>query len=188
MRFWKIFLFIFLPGAVILTALIFIFSPAARIKALQNFALLYPKLRGIRNNNPGNLRAGTGYTWDGQTGTDSKNFAVFDTPDNGIRALGITLLHKQTKDGITDLRSLGLSYAPPDDNAGDITYGSRLADQLGVNQDDQYDLLQGQPFTLASLEKAVVKNEQGINPYPDDMFFTEQAVALEKVMSEENLA
>lgn len=185
MKWWQWLLFLIVPGILIISALILVLSPAARIKVLQNFALLYPKLRGIRNNNPGNLRAGTGYTWEGQTGKDSKNFAVFESAEAGIRALMVTALHKQTRDGLDTLRALGLSWAPPADNSGASDYGQHLAAQLKVDQDDPFDLVGGDPFTVASLAKAIIKNEEGINPYPDSMFQEVAGVALAKIQGEE---
>lgn len=44
--------------------------------------------RGLRNNNPGNIEAGSN-SWDGQAGSDGR-FAKFVTPEHGIRALGKT--------------------------------------------------------------------------------------------------
>lgn len=42
-----------------------------------------------RNNNPGNLKPPDGKAnfWQGQTGVDDRGFAIFDSMDNGFRAL-----------------------------------------------------------------------------------------------------
>lgn len=49
-------------------------------------------VRGIRNNNAGNVRADE-IIWDGQTGIDDEGFAIFKSPEGGIRALGKLLLN-----------------------------------------------------------------------------------------------
>ena len=46
-------------------------------------------VRGIRNNNAGNIRAKS-IIWDGQTGIDDKGFAIFKSPEWGIRAMGLS--------------------------------------------------------------------------------------------------
>lgn len=45
-------------------------------------------VRGIRNNNAGNIRANK-IIWDGQTGIDDAGFAIFKSPEWGVRALGL---------------------------------------------------------------------------------------------------
>lgn len=42
--------------------------------------------RGIRNNNPGNLKWSSAQVWQGQMGRDSGGFLQFDTAANGLRA------------------------------------------------------------------------------------------------------
>ena len=49
--------------------------------------------RGIRNNNPLNMRD-YGINWRGNIGRDAQGFEVFDTPQNGIRAAGNDLKNK----------------------------------------------------------------------------------------------
>jgi len=43
--------------------------------------------RGIRNNNPGNIRKNESFTWQGEIDQDDKGFVVFDDEVNGLRAL-----------------------------------------------------------------------------------------------------
>ena len=181
----KFFLFFLLPGAVLVFILILVFSSKTRIKTVKLMAAIYPGLKGIRNNNPGNLRATDGFTWDGQTGTDEKGFCVFNNPDltdeqnikKGIRAMEINALRKQEK-GINNLWDFGLSWAPPGDNGGATDYGQRLANQLGVGVDDNFDLFNSDPFSLGDLSKAITKNENSINPYPASYFLDDQTLAL----------
>ena len=54
--------------------------------------------RGVRNNNPGNVRAGD--DWQGMTGQDDKGFAVFARPEDGLRAMSKVLDTYADKHGI----------------------------------------------------------------------------------------
>ena len=44
--------------------------------------------KGLRNHNPGNLRYVASVPWNGQVGDDGTGYAVFDTDEHGVRALG----------------------------------------------------------------------------------------------------
>lgn len=120
------------------------------------------------NNNPGNIRPGSGYTWEGQIGVSPHNFVQFDTVENGLRAAAITALSYQYTDGLTTLAQFGDRWAPPASIGGDNVgaaigeYGQHLADTLGVDPNAQFDLASGQPFTLGQLVRAIVKNENGV--------------------------
>lgn len=46
---------------------------------------------GVRNNNPGNIKWNALNNWVGQMGKDSQGHIIFDTIENGIRAMNITL-------------------------------------------------------------------------------------------------
>ncbi|PHX37098.1 hypothetical protein AO284_29260 [Pseudomonas sp. NZIPFR-PS2] len=59
--------------------------------------------RGVRNRNPGNIDYVAANQWQGQLKPDpaiEKRFARFDTPENGIRALGKLLLTYQRKHSV----------------------------------------------------------------------------------------
>lgn len=120
------------------------------------------------NNNPGNLRPGENYTWHGQTGVSAEDFVIFDTPENGLRAMGITALNYQQKDSISTLSAFGDRWAPPasigGDNPNEIPgqYGQELASTLNTDPNAPFDLKNADPFTLADLMKAIVKNENGV--------------------------
>ncbi len=68
--------------------------------------------RGIRNNNPGNIDYNQRNAWQGQLGlglgVTKPRFARFDTPENGIRALGKLLLAYRGKDGRPGVRGPGI--------------------------------------------------------------------------------
>ncbi|WP_409260545.1 hypothetical protein [Pseudomonas putida] len=59
------------------------------------------KPRDVRNNNPGNIDFNPRNDWQGQIGKEPDGrFAIFDTPESGIRALGKLLINYRGKDGM----------------------------------------------------------------------------------------
>lgn len=73
--------------------------------------------RGIRNNNPGNIRWGSdwkGLKKDGKQ--QDPSFCVFETPEYGIRALAKLLQNYQLLYGLNTPRKIINRYAPPTEN------------------------------------------------------------------------
>lgn len=117
--------------------------------------------RGVRNNNPGNIRA-TGKPWDGQTGDDGE-YAKFATPEHGIRALGRNLL-SYNKQGFDTVQEIIGRWAPPNENDTGA-YVKTVAAKLGVAPDAQIDLTDIN--TLSKLSKAIMQHENGQMNYSD---------------------
>lgn len=61
--------------------------------------------RGIRNNNPGNIKASAN-AWKGKIGKDAGGFEVFDTAQNGLRAMGILLRTYFTNYGLNTITKI----------------------------------------------------------------------------------
>ena len=80
-----------------------------------------------RNNNPGNLRAGVG-----QTGTDSKGYAIFPDAQTGWAAL-YNQISLDSNRGLT-LSQFINKYSPPSENDTQ-NYLNYLTGQLGVPAD-----------------------------------------------------
>jgi hypothetical protein len=72
-------------------------------------------VRGMRNNNPFNLRNSPKYKWKGQIGVDDKEFCVFDTLENGVRAGVRNLQNGYFSKGLT-IRQILEKYAPSFEN------------------------------------------------------------------------
>jgi hypothetical protein len=75
--------------------------------------------RGIRNNNPGNIRepAGDRTQWVGERATDDDPaFEEFVSPVDGIRALAIVLRNYQRKHGLSTVEQIIGRWAPPSEN------------------------------------------------------------------------
>ena len=99
-------------------------------------------------NNPGNIEIGQGYA--GETGdTYADRFAVFDSPQMGVRALGRDIKTKIKRfDG--DLQSIINQYAPPEENDTD-NYFEYVRDQVGSDTITEND--------LGAIVRAIIKME-----------------------------
>lgn len=119
--------------------------------------------RGIRNNNPGNIRyvEGITSTYQGCTGSDGA-FCIFDTPQNGLRALCVLLLTYQTLHGLNTVRGIINRWAPPVEN-NTSAYVVAVAKQSGLGEDIPLDLKS--PGVLAPLATAIIQHENGQQPY-----------------------
>ena len=123
------------------------------------------KPRGIRNNNPGNIRKSVA-VWLGEVDGQDDAFETFDTPEHGIRALAKILLNYQRKRKLRTISQIISRWAPPSEN--DTTaYEQTVADGVGVGINDVLDLENS--IVLDSLVKAIIQHENGQQPYSDSM-------------------
>ena len=115
--------------------------------------------RGIRNNNPGNIRKGE--TWLGlsQFQTDA-SFATFVSPEYGIRALARILSNYQSVYGLYTVRDIINRYAPPSENST-TDYVKFVSDYLGVLPTQVINVHNVMP----KLIEAITIQENGSNPY-----------------------
>lgn len=114
--------------------------------------------RGIRNNNPGNIRL-SGARWRGQRETQlDPAFAEFETPLMGLRALMALLLTYYAKHGLNTAESIINRFAPPHENATDH-YIHCVARELEVKREQA--LKMTDPETLAAFARAIVRFENG---------------------------
>ncbi|SAL25688.1 hypothetical protein [Caballeronia telluris] len=89
--------------------------------------------RGIRNNNPGNIRYGEFAKSAGATGADSGGFAVFSDMQAGMEATA-KLLHSYADRGFNTIRKIISRWAPANENDTQA-YIANVAKQLGVSAD-----------------------------------------------------
>ncbi|WP_419810677.1 structural protein [Bacterioplanoides sp.] len=118
-------------------------------------------VRGIRNNNPGNIRKGA--DWDGAAGDDGA-FVIFDSPEFGIRALSKLLLNYERLYGLNTVSGIINRYAPTNEN-NTLAYVESVAGKLGVNPHEQITVAD----RLPELVKAIIYHENGQQPYSDDL-------------------
>lgn len=121
--------------------------------------------RGVRNNNPGNVRPSATYAWRGQVGVDSGGYLIFDTPEAGIRAVAVDLLTKY-KRGLVTVRSIISVYAPPADNNDTEAYIAAVCRDLGVM--DYSWLHLSDRHVLRAFVVAIIKHECGPGPWYSD--------------------
>lgn len=115
--------------------------------------------RGLRNNNPGNIRI-SGAAWRGKIvpNTDG-SFEQFDTPENGIRAM-TRILQNYYGRGLVTVRQIISTWAPANEN-NTAAYVSSVANDMGVTPDSALQF----PEHLPALVSAIIKHENGVNPY-----------------------
>ncbi|WP_299795901.1 hypothetical protein [Ramlibacter sp.] len=120
--------------------------------------------RGIRNNNPGNI-VKTDRPWQGEMLGNDPRYSSFDTPEAGIRALAKTLTTYGEKYGLNTVQSIIARWAPASENDTGA-YVNAVAGQLGVGPTQPLDLKN--PATMSGLVQAIVKHENGTQPYSDE--------------------
>ena len=129
--------------------------------------------RGLRNNNPGNIEAGSNL-WDGQAGSDGR-FAKFVTPEHGIRALGKNLLSYQ-RQGYDTVSEIVNRWAPASDGNNTEAYIAALCKKLNVTPNDQLNM--SDINTLRQLCAGIIQHENGKQPYSEDQLNTGVSAAL----------
>ncbi|MFA7399113.1 MAG: structural protein [Sideroxydans sp.] len=116
--------------------------------------------RGIRNNNPGNIRHGSA-RWQGMSPTQTDtNFVQFITPEYGIRALSILIGNYYSKNGLNTVRKIISRYAPSSENNTDA-YAQAVSKAIGVTPDT---IINVNTHKVALVE-AIIKHENGAQPY-----------------------
>ncbi|AVD82712.1 structural protein P5 [Pseudomonas sp. SWI6] len=130
--------------------------------------------RGVRNNNPGNIDFNPRNAWQGQLGLEvgvaKPRFARFDTPENGIRALGKLLINYRGKDGMPGVGGKGIDtvletinrWAPANEN-DTKSYAAAVAKRLGVGITDPINIKN--LSTLRGMVVSIIIHENGGNPY-----------------------
>lgn len=123
---------------------------------------MYSNSRGLKNNNAGNIRRSS-EKWVGQSPTQNDPaFVQFVSPEYGIRALYKNLLSYRNQ-GKNTVNSIISTWAPPtENNTG--AYIKSVASSMGVDLGDVLPLSK-----YPDLIKAIIKHENGINPYPDSL-------------------
>jgi hypothetical protein len=110
--------------------------------------------RGIRNNNPGNLKHGE--LWQGRSSIQADPiFIQFDTMAWGIRALILTLRTYRHKHGLTTVRGIINRWAPSSDNNNVDAYVEAVCDGW-VRPDEE---LPDEPNTYLFLAQRIAKHE-----------------------------
>lgn len=123
-----------------------------------------PAPRGIRNNNPGNIMR-TDRPWQGEVLGNDPRYASFETPEAGIRAMAKTLTTYGEKYGLNSVQGIIARWAPASENDTGA-YIRTVAKQLGVDPKQPLNLKD--PATMTGLVQAIIKHENGMQPYSEE--------------------
>lgn len=116
--------------------------------------------RGLRNNNPGNIRKSAD-KWQGLAPLqDDPAFFKFTEPKWGVRAIGKILLNYEKRYSLRTVRDLISRWAPPVENLTE-SYVNTVARALSVQPDATIDVR----ASLPALASAIIRHENGLNPY-----------------------
>lgn len=121
--------------------------------------------RGIRNNNPGNIRHSVTFTWKGEIGKDDEGFCIFVSPEFGLRAIMIIFHNYQEHEHLYTINQLIRRWAPPVEN-DTSDYARFVAGRLGMQPDSRVDI----PTVVRPWTHAVVSYECGSDPYSLDLY------------------
>lgn len=128
--------------------------------------------RGIRNNNPGNIKHFESNSWHGKTGVDPDGFVIFGDAADGIDAIG-EIIDSYRNRGVVTVRQIIETYAPAEGrDANDVeSYIAHVQQLTGWQSYHMPTRFNGGYLPLI---KAIIKHENGQNPYSDQ--FIEDAL------------
>lgn len=118
--------------------------------------------RGVRNNNPGNIRLGD--QWQGLCSVQTdKSFCQFSEIAYGIRCLGYILRNSYfQRQGLNTVSKIITRWAPSTEN-DTPAYIAAVSKGLGIHGDDLIDLRSDN--MLGDLVQCIIKHECGSQPY-----------------------
>lgn len=113
--------------------------------------------RGLRNNNPGNIRLGS-FRYKGERAQSSDSaFRQFESVEWGYRALFVLLHTYAVKHGCRTLRQIINRYAPPVENHTD-NYIRRVAYATHLSPDEEISTTDGAVMTAVVAAMSEVEN------------------------------
>ncbi len=122
--------------------------------------------RGLRNNNPGNIRLGGG-TWRGEvTPPADPAFRRFASPAWGYRAMFKLLDTYRRVHGLRTLRTMIGRYAPPSENDTG-RYVDFVAARAGIGADAEIDF--GEALLMKAVVAAMSRMENGVEAVAADV-------------------
>ncbi|MDR1679217.1 MAG: structural protein P5 [Prevotellaceae bacterium] len=117
------------------------------------------KPRGIRNNNPLNLRHSRD-TFKGEKMSTDKDFEQYESIEYGYRAAFVTLHTYLTKYGLNTIEKIITRFAPPNEN-NTGAYIATVAKYSGVAADEALTATSGDKYILIVSAMSFVEN--GVN-------------------------
>ena len=130
--------------------------------------------RGIRNNNPGNIRRGQQWQGLSSTQTDS-SFDQFVSPLWGIRAIA-KIIKTYKSQGIDTISGIITKWAPSNEN-NTTSYINSVAKYVGISPSSCLDF--NSKLLWCSLVSAIIMHENGKQPYSDSLINEAVSMALD---------
>ena len=122
--------------------------------------------RGIRNNNPGNIRKSS-TKWQGLAAKQTDPaFFVFSAPEYGLRAIGRILQTYQSAHGLRTIRGVITRWAPPSEN-NTAAYIKDVSDRVGASPDAPLDFRK--KSVQVAMMAAITMHEEGRQPYTPEL-------------------
>lgn len=121
------------------------------------------KPRGVRNNNPLNIRESSSDTtaWEGERTTDDDpQFEEFTTVPYGYRAAARTVRTYRNKYGLNTIRGIVTRWAPNNENETE-NYISFVSTELGMNPDSIIDVYNAEMCAKLIFTMSVMENGRG---------------------------
>jgi len=128
----------------------------------------YP--RGMRNNNPGNIRYNKNINWKGKISKEKstdRSFEQFEKYWLGVRALIIILNSYYFKHQLKTIEKMINRFAPPVENETE-SYVSKVCKETGFKARDQF-IWNRQNVNL--LVRAIARHENGRDPLISENMF-----------------
>ncbi len=130
---------------------------------VSGLLMYYALPRGIRNNNPGNIRRGSS-RWAGMSPVQTDDaFVQFETPEYGIRAMAVLLRNYQSQGFGTIYGMIG-KWAPDSDGNDSMAYAEFVAMRSGVMPSEPVEL----ELIMVPMLAAMIQYENGVQPYSLD--------------------
>lgn len=123
-------------------------------------AVVYYNSRGLRNNNPGNIRLSS-TVWEGQVSPDQQTdteFVQFTDPIYGIRAMARIIKNYMAR-GVVTLSGIIATWAPPSENDTEA-YTQSVSDMTGISPLEILDT-----GSIPGIVEGIIQHENGQQPY-----------------------
>ncbi|MEE1121839.1 MAG: hypothetical protein UHT92_09200 [Prevotella sp.] len=122
--------------------------------------------RGIRNNNPANIKYAPQNKWQGQA-KPNQGFCTFITPIYGLRAAYRLIGSYYTRHNLRTVAQI-ISRWSPDGKTIEDNYAWYVARGCGILSDEEIDI--GNEDFMVKFMKGIVKFENTQNPYDDKTY------------------
>lgn len=121
--------------------------------------------RGLRNNNPGNIRHSP-QTWRGEVAGTDTAFKTFSSMAYGYRAMFKLINNYQKKYGLSTIREIVTRWAPPIENDTDL-YIRFVSDRSGVPESSR--ITTTNRDVMIPIVAAMSQMENGVAPVTKDV-------------------